>query len=228
MEHPFTWFSIVPFLKNLPAHVASTLFVVALLTVISWLVNKVLKRSEEALVPRTGLVNFIESIIEWLLNLMEGVIGHGAEKYLPLIGSIFLFILTSNLLGLIPGFSPPTIDVNTNAACAIVVLLSYNYYGFKENGIGYLKHFIGPVWWLFILYLPIELFSHMFRPITLSIRLFGNIFGDHSVLEIFTGLVPYGVPVFFLGLGLIVSVVQAFVFTLLSTIYIGLAVSHEH
>ncbi|HUU50518.1 MAG TPA: F0F1 ATP synthase subunit A, partial [Nitrospinota bacterium] len=140
----------------------------------------------------------------------------------------FIYILISNLLGLIPEFYPPTINLNTNFAIASIVFIMYNYYGFRENGLSYIKHFTGPMWALAILYFPIEIFSHLFRPVTLSVRLFGNIFGDHNVIEIFQGLIPIGVPVLFMFLGIIVAIMQAFVFALLTIIYIALAVSHEH
>jgi F-type H+-transporting ATPase subunit a len=109
-----------------------------------------------------------------------------------------------------------------------MVFLVYNYFGFKEHGISYLKQFAGPVLWLAPLMFVIELLSHLFRPMSLSIRLFGNMFGDHMVLSIFSGLVPLIVPIIFMILGIVVSLIQAFVFSALSSVYIALAVSHEH
>jgi F-type H+-transporting ATPase subunit a len=172
--------------------------------------------------------NFFELVIQATVNIMKDIIGHHAEKYLPLIGSLFVFILFCNLLGLIPGFLPPTSNLYTNGACAIIVFLYYNYQGFKEHGIKYLKHFAGPLIYLAPLMFVIEIISHLFRPFSLMVRLYGNISGDHAVLTIFSGLVPLVVPVIFLVLGLMVALIQAFVFATLSTVYIGLAVSHEH
>ncbi|MFH0811430.1 MAG: F0F1 ATP synthase subunit A, partial [Pseudomonadota bacterium] len=169
-----------------------------------------------------------ELIIQVATNIIKDIIGHHAEKYLPLIGSLFIFILFCNLLGLIPGFLPPTSNLYTNGACAIIVFLYYNYQGFKEHGVGYLKHFAGPLIYLAPLMFVIEVISHLFRPFSLMVRLYGNISGDHAVLTIFSSLVPLVVPVIFLVLGLMVALIQAFVFATLSTVYIGLAVSHEH
>ena len=143
-------------------------------------------------------------------------------------GALFIYILFSNLLGLIPGFLPPTDNLNTNVACALTVFIFYNYQGFKAHGFAYLKHFMGPIWWLAPIMVVIEVISHLVRPASLSVRLFGNISGDHLVLGIFSSLVPIGVPVIFLFLGLFVSVIQAFVFTLLSMVYISLATAHDH
>jgi len=118
--------------------------------------------------------------------------------------------------------------VATNAAMAGTIFVYYNYSGFKEHGIGYLKHFTGPVIWLAWLMLPIELIGHLVRPVSLSLRLAGNITGDHLVLGIFTDLTHFVIPIVFVGLGVFVAFVQAFVFTLLSTIYVSMAVSHDH
>jgi len=131
-------------------------------------------------------------------------------------------------LGLIPGFLPPTDNINTNLAIALTVFVYYHIMGIKAHGVkNYLKHFMGPILWLGPLMIVIELIGHCVRPISLSLRLFGNITGDHLVLGIFSGLVPILVPVVFMALGLFVSFIQAFVFSLLSMIYINLATAHE-
>jgi F-type H+-transporting ATPase subunit a len=152
--------------------------------------------------------------------------GPKAKRFIPLIGTLFLFILLSNLIGLVPGFASPTTNLNTNAACAVIVFSATHYYGIKENGLVYLKHFMGPIWWLAILMVPLELVGHLVRPVSLSLRLFGNMNGDHMVLQIFSDLVPFGVPVVFIVLGMFVSFIQALVFTLLSILYISGAVEH--
>jgi F-type H+-transporting ATPase subunit a len=181
-------------------------------------------------VPDSGLSlrNICEIIIEGALGILKGILGEQAAVYLPLVGTLFFYILTCNLLGIIPGFLPPTANINTNAAMALIVFILYNYYGFREHGAGYLKQFAGPLAWLAPLMFVIELFSHAFRPFSLSVRLFGNIFGDHMVLSIFSDLVPVLVPVAFLILGMAVAFIQAFIFSILSSVYIALAVSHEH
>jgi F-type H+-transporting ATPase subunit a len=139
-----------------------------------------------------------------------------------------LFILSCNLIGLVPGFTPPTDSFNTTVGLGAVSFLVYNYFGIREHGAKYVKQFIGPVALLAPLMLIVELFSHMFRPLSLAIRLYGNMFADHLVLGIFTDLTKLVIPVAFYALGAFVCLVQAFVFTLLSMVYVALAVSHEH
>ncbi|HNU70679.1 MAG TPA: F0F1 ATP synthase subunit A [Thermodesulfobacteriota bacterium] len=232
MEHPFTWLGTIPYFTESPERpiIATTIFVAVLLFIISIRVVSVLKKSSQRLVPEGKLSfrNFFEVVVLSLVNLLKDIIGPHGEKYLPLIGGLFVFILFCNILGLIPGFLPPTANPHTNAALALIVFLYYNYQGFKEHGIGYLKHFAGPLIYIAPLMIVIELVSHFFRPLSLTVRLFGNIFGDHEVMGIFSGLVPLIVPVIFLILGLMVCMIQAFVFAVLSAVYIGLAASHEH
>lgn len=232
MEHGFTWFSLLPFIADDPERqlIFTTIFIAVVLFIVSATVFNSIKKSPNPLIPpkKLSFQNFFELVIQATINIMKDIIGHHAEKHLPLIGSLFVFILFCNLLGLIPGFLPPTSNLYTNASCAIIVFVYYNYQGFKEHGIKYLKHFAGPLVYLAPMMFIIEVISHLFRPLSLMIRLYGNISGDHQVLNIFSGLVPLLVPVIFLILGLMVAFIQAFVFATLSTVYIGLAVSHEH
>jgi len=226
---PPTWFSLIPFLKDIPPHVAGALCVSLLLIMAALLVSRKMKRADY-LVPEETLTlrNVMEIAVEFVAGLADDVIGPNGRKYLPVAGSIFIFIFCCNIMGLIPGFSPPTMNLNTNAACAIVSFFAYNYYGIKEHRVKYINQFLGPLLPMAIIFLPAELFSQMFRPVTLSIRLFANMFADHNVIEAFGNLVPLLVPIPFLFLGLFVSFLQAFVFTLLTMVYISLAVSHEH
>lgn len=178
---------------------------------------------------KVSLGNIIEAVIEFVYGLLEENIGSAGRRFIPIIGALFIFILVGNLIGLLPGFLPPTENININAGCALIVFFAYQGIGFKEHGVSYLKHFCGPIWWLAPFMFIIELIGHVARPFSLSIRLFGNIMGDHKVLEIFSNLVPIGVPVFNLALGTFVSVIQALVFSLLSIIYISLAMeTGEH
>ena len=141
---------------------------------------------------------------------------------------LFTVVFTNNLIGLLPGFLPPTDNFNTTLALGIFVFLYYNYQGIRAQGIvGHIKHFMGPVWYLAILIFPIELISHTVRPLSLGLRLKGNMEGDHLVLSIFSGLVPYIVPIPFYVIGLFVCFMQAFVFTLLTMVYISLATAHH-
>src|SRR5690606_6463329 len=138
------------------------------------------------------------------------------------------FIFFSNLSGLVPGFPPASESINTNLAMALVVFIIYQVAGLREHGPGYIKQFLGPIVWLSWLILPIELISHLARPVSLSLRLYGHIFGEHLVLSVFTGLTCLLVPAALLFFGVLVAFLQSFVFTLLSSIYISMAVSHDH
>ncbi len=212
-------------------HVFTAAYVGIFLIAVAFLASRKLKNAESALIPDAKLssANVFEVACNFVLEMMEGVLGEKAWKHFPLIAALFIYIFVSNLVGLIPGMMPPTDNINTNAACALLVFLYYNYQGIKEQGIkDYLKHFMGPVLWLGPLMLVIELISHIVRPASLSVRLFGNMTGDHMVLGVFSDLVPLGVPVIFMFLGLFVSFVQAFVFTLLSIVYLGLATESSH
>lgn len=174
------------------------------------------------------ITNFMELAVKGLLNFMQTTMGSDAKIFVPLIGTTAVFILLSNLMGLVPGFDSPTANLNTTLACAIVIFVATHYVGIRRHGFKYIKHFLGPVWWLAPFMFLIELIGHLARVLSLSFRLFGNMFGDHMVLGIFLGLVPLVVPVAFMGLGVFVSFVQAFVFTLLSILYISGALEEAH
>lgn len=190
-------------------------------------------RSSMRLVPK-GVQNFMETILEALLNLCEENIGHHwARPLFPLLGTIALFIAACNFMGLIPGFMSPTSNINTNAAMAVPVFLATHFYGIRVHGFGYLKHFIGPIRSIFalplmILMFVIEVIGHMARPLTLSVRLFGNMSAKHYILGVLGILSPAVIPVAILVLGVLVSVIQAFVFTLLTTLYLAGAVEEAH
>lgn len=184
--------------------------------------------------PRLSLRNAFEGLCDMVYSLIEGVLGaHDAKKYLPLLGSLFLFILVSNLISLIPGFRAPTDTLKTNLALSGLVFLSYHVLGIRAQGWSYLNQFTGhlPIKSPLVVFVPlmvlIEVISHLIRPASLSIRLMVNMFVDHALLLAFFALVPLVVPVPFLALGVLVSVVQAVVFTLLSSVYIAMATAHE-
>ena len=186
--------------------------------------------NKERLVPerKLGARNFFELIIDAALGIAEGVMGRRkAEKYFPLVGTLVFFILLNNMIGLIPGFVPATDTLKTNLALAVLVFVMTHVFGLMEHGVKYLKHFIGPLWYLAPLMLPIELISHLARPVSLSLRLMGNIFADHKVVSSFFILVPLLVPLPFMVLGILVCVVQTLVFSLLTMVYIDMAVAHE-
>ena len=218
IEHP----PIVT-VPGVPDHVLYTWLAMAVLIVLSFVATRHLE-----LVPR-GLQNFVEVVLEQVLALLDDVIGHAGRRYLPLIATLGLFILVSNLLGLIPGFIAPTGNLNTTAACALIVFISYHVIGARKVGvIPYLKHFAGPMPILAPLMVPIELISHLARVLSLTIRLYANIFAGDMVTWVFFSLVPVGIPIAFLGLHLGVSILQTYIFVLLTTVYLQGAVADEH
>lgn len=236
-EHaPFMWFSYVPFIGSLPHQVSVALFVLLALTLLSSIAFR--KKSAgppgEALVPsdRFTLRNIFELFTEMILKFLDDLIGHRGREFLPLIGTLGFFILFSNLLGLVPGFLPPTDNLNTTVACALVVFFATHYYGIKAHGFKYIKHFLGPIWWLAPLFFIIEIITHLARPLSLSMRLFGNIMADHMLLS--TALLAPSLLVLLVSplamvLGVFVSLIQTFIFILLSMMYISFAVEEaEH
>jgi len=228
MEHSFTWVSVIPGLSALPGHVATSLLVTGALILFAYLANHQLATASDAAIPDDSLTlrNLAELLVEGVTGMAEGVLGHKGRRYVHLYGSFFIFLLCANLVGLVPGFAPPTSNFNVTFALGVTSFVAYNVYGFREQGVDYLKHFVGPVWWLFWLMIPLELIDNLVRPFSLALRLFGNLTGDHVVLEIFTDLTKVGIPVVFYVLGAFVSLIQAFVFTLLSLVYVSLAVGH--
>ncbi len=233
--HGFNWVSKVPVLAGLPNHVVMGTLVALLLVVTTSIARSQLSRamqsSDGGIIPERKLTyrNFFELTSEALYGLTESILGEEeAPKYFHVVGCLFLYIFVSNLMGLIPGMLPPTDDLNVTLALGLFVFIYYNALGFKEHGLGYLKHFMGPVVLLAPLIFVIELVSHLVRPMSLALRLRGNIMGDHLVLSIFHELVPQLVPVIFYGIGLFVCFIQAFVFCLLTMVYISLSTSHDH
>ncbi|MBI5187511.1 MAG: F0F1 ATP synthase subunit A [Nitrospirae bacterium] len=205
----------------------------AFLASIILIVTALIVRGSMRLVPR-GIQNFIEMIVEAFLKLAEENIGHHWGKRLfPLIGTLFIFILLCNFMGLIPGFTAATANINTNAAMAVPVFLATHYYGIRVHGIKYINHFLGPIRSiaalpLMILMFTVEFIGHLARPLTLTVRLFGNMTAKHILLLVLAILAPWIIPTTILALGVLVSVVQAFVFTLLSTLYLAGAVEEAH
>ncbi|MFT4571464.1 MAG: F-type H+-transporting ATPase subunit a [Hyphomicrobiaceae bacterium] len=235
-HHPLTWISLIPGLNTLPSHsVHATLVAVLILAFASRARSQlaVARAQGTHLVPETNLSarNLAELFVDGMNGIAEGVLGISGRRYVALFGSLFLFILLGNLMGLVPGFAPPTSDFNITFGLGVAAFLGYNAIGIKAQGLGkYLKHFLGPIWWLAFLMAPLEIVDNLVRPVSLALRLFGNMTGDHLVLEIFTNLTYLVIPVAFYFLGAFVSLIQAFVFTLLTVIYVSLAVGHgeEH
>ncbi len=180
-------------------------------------------------VDRPGkLQHTLEVTYEFLYAQAEEVVGHDGPKYMAFFGTMFFFILFMNCIGLIPGFDSPTMYPMVPFGMAVATFFFYHATGMKANGAGYVKQFLGPIWWLAFLMLPIEILSHFARPLSLTVRLFANMFAGEQVYLTFIGLTKLIIPVIFIGLHLFVSVLQAYIFTLLAMIYVGGAVSHEH
>ncbi|HZS39509.1 MAG TPA: F0F1 ATP synthase subunit A [Polyangia bacterium] len=253
MGEESTWFDLLPGTRNLElfaqhyfqrkamlqqfptafsmTHVFSVTLVLLFVALGAFTFKRAMARGgEHAIVPpsKFNLRNLFEMFADAVLGVAEGVMGEkNARRFFPLIGTLATFIFFSNCLALLPGFAPPTATLKTNVALALSVFVLTHYYGVREHGLAYFKHFLGPVIWLAPLMLPIELVSHVARPLSLSLRLLGNIAADHKVVSAFFALVPLLVPVPFLILGVLVCIIQTMVFCLLAMVYIQGAVAHE-
>ncbi len=220
---------------NTVHHVVAALLVIIFLMVISFIVNMKLKNIDIVLIPSSKLtfLNFFEVVLDILMELMKDIIGITYKKHVPLIGTLSLFILFSNLLGLVPGFLPPTDNLNTTLACGLVVFIYFNYQGIKVHGVQHLLHLANPVgatwsWILSPLFFPVEVIGLLVRPFSLAVRLAGNMIGDHKVVFAFVSIMPFILPLPFFMLGLLVSVIQTVVFCLLSSVYIALHIQDIH
>ena len=202
--------------------VSYTWFVMAFLAFFSFLATRRLN------IYPGKFQNFMEVVIGGLDSLLTDTMGPEGKRFFPLIATLGLYILTSNLLGLIPGFESPTANLNTTVSMAIVVFVMTHVVGIKVHGFKYVKQFMGPVWWLTPLMLPIELISHLSRPLSLSVRLFGNIMGEDIVLAVVLLLVPLLVPLPVFALMIFTSCIQPLVFMLLAMMYIAGAMEEAH
>jgi F-type H+-transporting ATPase subunit a len=165
---------------------------------------------------------------EFVAEQSESIIGHGFERFTSYLTALFLFILLSNLIGLVPGLESPTANVVVPLGIALVTFFYYHLHGFRSNGLSYYKQFVGPVWWMSWLLLPVEIISHVARILSLTVRLYANMFAGDLLTLVFFSMIPVGIPLIFLGLHLGVAAIQAYVFMLLAMIYLSLAVAHEH
>jgi F-type H+-transporting ATPase subunit a len=180
-------------------------------------------------VEKPGFVQHAaEAINQFVSDQGESIIGHGYERFVSYISALFLFILLCNLIGLIPGLESPTANVVVPLGCALVTFVYYHFHGIRANGFSYVKQFLGPVWWLYPLMLPIELISHCARVLSLTVRLYANMFAGDLVTLAFFSLIPVGIPVIFLSLHFGVAVIQAYIFMVLAAVYLSMAVAHDH
>jgi F-type H+-transporting ATPase subunit a len=211
-----------------PTAPISNSFAMELLVFAFLLILFLLVRSRLSVDSPGGLQHSFESIEGFVLSQSREIIGHHSEPYTAFFAIVFIFILACNLIGVIPGFESPTGVPSVPLGCAICAFLYYHTQGFKHAGIGYLKHFLGPIPALGPLMLPIELISHTARLLSLTVRLWANIFAGDLITLVFFSMIPIGVPIIFSGLHIVVAVLQAYVFMLLSIIYVSGAVSEEH
>ena len=229
MEHPYLFlvklFELIGlghFAHAYP-HVIYSWFAILLLIIFA-----VLATRRIALVPAGGQ-NFFEIVISGMEEFMVDITGEEGRKFFPFVATIFIYIAFCNLMGLVPGFYPPTASINTTVACAIPVFLFTHFIGIKYHGIKYVKHFLGPVWWLIPIILPIEIIGHLARVMSLSFRLFGNITGHELVLAILFMLAgAFFAPLPIMAMGVFVAFVQAFVFFLLSIMYFAGSMEEAH
>ena len=208
-------------LHAVPDYLVMVFIVAALLVVLLGLASRKL-----ALVPGSR-----QSIAEMIVQMFEGLIvdtvGPEGRKYLPVVATVGLFVFGCNMIGLVPGFMSPTSKLNVTLGCALVVFFYYHAQGVKAQGLKYFKHFMGPIPALAPLMIPIEIISHFSRPVSLSMRLFGNIFAEELLIVIMASIIPFFLPLPFMAVAIFTALIQSFVFVLLSCIYISGAVAHE-
>jgi F-type H+-transporting ATPase subunit a len=208
----------------------ASLFVAILVITLAVITKGSIANVDLAVIPdeKLSLRTFMEVFVAYFYDMMKDMMGaKRAKRYFPLVGTLALFIFFSNMMGLIPGFNPPTSSLNITLGCALVVFVMFNVYGIQENGLGYFKHLAGPVWWLAPLIFPIEVLSLFVRPVTLAVRLMMNMAVDHLLAGIMLMLFALFLPIPLIVLGTIVCLIQVLVFCLLTSIYIALATEHE-
>ena len=228
---------------HIPPVIQAAVLAIAILFASGLLLRRQIANAEGGVVPDEGVTlrNVAEVLVQGLASIAQTTMGDEWRKYFPIVGTIFVFILVSNLMGLVPGIGGSTSDVNTTTAWAIITFLVYNAIGIQKHGFWYINQFLGPSFFettifgkhihvraLFWFFFPLEIVLHLARILTLSVRLLANMFADHTVVAVWIGLVPVVIPAIFMALGLLVACLQAFVFSLLTMIYIGMAMEDPH
>lgn len=230
------WFAapIVALLTTLGIHVAhpthpiNNALTMELVVLALWLIFFVVARLSLSVEKPGTIQHTAEWIHEFVGGQAEQIIGHGYERFMPFVTTILMFVLVCNCFGLLPGFETPTGDPVVPLGLAILTFIYYNWHGVRAQGpIGYLKHFMGPIWWIAPLLFPIEIISHLARIMSLTIRLYANMLASDLLTLAFFSMIPFVVPVVFLALHFGVSLIQAYIFMLLSIIYLSMAVSHD-
>ncbi len=220
MKEPINYI-VIPGLEHYP-HVTYTWVIMLLFFAMALAL-----RGSYKMIP-SGFQNVIETIVVELAQFVDSILGKDGRKFFPLIGTLGFFIFCGNLMGLIPGAVSPTANLNTNIAMALTVFVLYQAVGVYKHGFGYIKHFLGPVWWLIPLMFPIEVISHLARPVTLAVRLFGNVRGDDLVILVLGFLVPVFIPMPMIALTFCLGMLQTLVFMLLSMVYLAGALEEAH
>jgi F-type H+-transporting ATPase subunit a len=207
------------------------LFTLLVCTIGGLIYSRSIARAGDDIVPdgKVSVRTALDMTMDLVVGMAKDNLGHAWNTFAPLLAGVFLYILVSNLGGLVPGFVPATESLSNNLAIGLMVFLVYNIAGLVEHRAAYMKQFTGPILWLAPMMLMIELVGHMFRPVSLSLRLMGNVYADHFLVGLFTSGAPYIViPSALMFFGLLVALIQSFVFTLLTSVYISMAVSHDH
>ena len=212
-----------------PAHPIPNYIAMEILVLSTILAGALLLRRRLSVETPGKYQQLMETVVEFVQNLAEEIIGHGASRYVALLGTLGLFIVICNVFGLIPTLETPTGHIQVTLGCAVSAFLYYNYQGLRQHGaLGYMKTFWGPVWWLGFVLFPVELISNMFRLLSLSVRLYANMFAGKLLEEAFGAMLPVILPATMMALHVFVSFVQAYIFMLLPAVYISLAVAEEH
>jgi F-type H+-transporting ATPase subunit a len=209
-----------------PLHAIPDFLVMVVIVAVLLVILLGLASRKPALVPR-GRQNIAEMIVQMFEGLVVDTVGPEGRRYVPVIATVGLFVFGCNMIGLVPGFMSPTSKLNVTLGCALVVFFYYHAQGVKAQGLKYFKHFLGPIPALAPLMIPIEVISHFSRPVSLSMRLFGNIFAEELLIVIMASIIPVLLPLPFMAVAIFTSLIQSFVFVLLSCIYIAGAVAHE-
>jgi F-type H+-transporting ATPase subunit a len=230
-EGGFTWLHSLAHTAHVPEHFLTLLLVMIIIVTAGFVYRMKISKVDNVIVPDSSfnIRNLFEIYGQFIYNQIKAVMGEeNAIKHFNFMSYLFIVIFLSNLIGLVPGFLPPTEYFSTTLAFGLVAFCYYNIKGCVEMGtLNYLKHFAGPLWYMAILIFPIEILSNFIRPLSLGLRLRGNMMGDHMVLTTFSNLVAYIVPLPFYALGLLVCFIQAYVFTVLTAVYINLATAHH-
>ena len=211
-----------------PAAPITNAFAMELLIFIALLLYFVIVRVTLSVEKPSAVQHLAEMTHEFVGEQSESIMGHGYERFTTYLTVLVLFILIGNLMGLVPGLESPTANAVVPLGFAIITFFYYHYHGIRVHGFSYYKQFVGPVWWLYPLMLPIEIISHFARVLSLTVRLYANMFAGDMVTLAFFSLIPIGVPLVFLGLHFGVAIIQAYVFMILATVYLSLAVAHDH